>query len=211
MTNTRPYVLLGAGGHAKVLYELLKLHQFDVEGYIAQEISQDDFFKDLMYLGNDETAQIKAHHFFLVNTLGSIKNTQPRMSLYQRYESKGFTFPSISHPSAIISHSAKIAEAVQILAGTIINSSAIIEENTIINTQAIIEHDCHIGSHNHIAPGAVLSGNVTTSSNVHIGTGAIINQGIQIGDNAIIASGAVVISNVADNALVAGVPAIQKN
>jgi len=210
MSQKKNYVLLGAGGHAKVLYEILRLNQLPVAGYISKENLPDAFFQELDYLGNDDTQQITAEQYVLVNTLGSIKNTQPRQSLYQRYKAKGFAFPAITHPAAIISSSAQIAQGVQVLAGAVINAAAVIEENTIINTRAVIEHDCHIGTHNHIAPGAVICGNVSTGANVHIGAGAVINQGLHISDNAVIASGAVVISNVSENALFAGVPAAQK-
>ncbi len=208
MTKSKSYILLGAGGHAKVLYEILKLHQLNIQGFIAPEKTQDLYFEELEYLGDDATFDYESEHFFLVNTLGSVKYTQPRENLYQYYKTRNFSFPKIIHPSAIISHSAKLLEGVQLLAGSIINSCAIIKENSIINTGAIIEHDCCIGSHNHIAPRAVLCGNVSTGSNVHIGAGASINQSIHIGHNVIIASGAVVTENIPDNSIVAGVPAV---
>ncbi len=210
MIDDKKYILLGSGGHAKVLYEILSIRGLAVNGIIAPQKPADTFWQALEYLGDDRQFNLSPEQCYLVNTLGSIKDTQPREILYQSYKLKNYNFPAIIHPSAIISRSAVIAQSVQLLSGVIINSCAIIEENSIINSGVIIEHDCHIGAHNHIAPGAVLCGQVKIASNVHIGTGAIINQGICIGKNAVIAAGAVVISNVAENTLFAGVPAVEK-
>ncbi len=205
--NKLPFVLLGSGGHAKVLYEILQLKQLPVSAYIALATTPDSYFSKLDYLGNDSQHTLKKDQAYLVNTLGSIKSTEVREHIYQTYSDQHFIFPNIIHPKAIISNSVKLGKGTQHLCASIVNVDSIIGDNTIINTAAIVEHDCNIGAHNHIAPRAVVCGHVNTGDNVHIGAGAIINQGLHIGHHVTIASGSVVINDIPDNTLVMGVPA----
>ena len=74
-----------------------------------------------------------------------VKKISLRKNLYDFYKSRGYSFVSELHPSAIISQSSKVSEAVNIMAGCIIKSNTEIYENSIINTGVKIDHDCIIG------------------------------------------------------------------
>jgi len=204
----RPFIILGAGGHAKVIVDTLHSLNYQIAGIINPVLPSDPFFKSIPYLGTDATlGELAVENYFFANGLGSAGNTAPRTNLYQSYIVQHCTFPQILHPHVVISKTAVIKSGTQILAGSIIGPDVCIKENVIINTRAIVEHDCFIDSHSHVASGAIICGNVSIGQNTHIGAGATINQGIQIGSYSVIASGAVVIQNVDSNCLVAGVPA----
>jgi len=202
---------LGAGGHAKVVIEILRL----TGGY--KLVGLLDRRRELWgtqvlgvpVLGNDTLIhklyeQEVRHEFIGVGTVG---NTRARRLLYDKACRQGFDIVNATHPEAIVSPSAKFGSGATIMAGAIINSSACLGNNVIVNTGAIIEHDCVIGNHVHIATGARLASTVYVSDGVHIGLGASIRQCIHIGRNVIVGAGAVVVSDVPDNATVAGVPA----
>lgn len=186
-------ILIGAGGHAKVLLDIMLLSSETVEGVIDPNLDKTGIksWRGLKVLGSDE--QIKHFspaNYILVNGLGSLPSSSNRKDIYLKFKKMGFSFKNLTHPSAIVSPSATILEGVQIMAGCIIQADTKLGENAIINTRSSIDHDCVIGAHSHIAPGATISGGVKVGESCHIGTGASIIQGVDIGDAAILAAGA---------------------
>ncbi|MDF2529665.1 MAG: acyltransferase [Gammaproteobacteria bacterium] len=202
-------IVLGAGGHAKVLLDLLeKLAQFDVIGLaecaparFGQQLLNKTIFDESNILDKYPAGQYE-----LVNGIGSIGPGEARQKIYEFYKSKHYRFPVISHPLAVVSKHAQLAEGVQIMAGVVIQAGTDVGENTVINSSASIDHDCKIGQHVHIAPGVVVSGGVEIGRGCHIGVGAVIIQGVKIGENSLIAAGSVVVKDVPAYSKVMGVP-----
>ncbi len=202
---------LGAGGHAKVVIELLRLNGgYEIVGLLdrKQELVG-QMVLDVPILGNDslldKLVSQGIQHFFV--GLGSTGNIAPRRVLYELAHSMNMTPVDAIHPSAIISSSVTIGQGVTISANAVINSCAVLGDNIIVNTGAIIEHDCLLGNHVHIATGARLAGSVVVGEAAHIGAGATILQCIKIGQGAIVGAGAVVVKDVQPYTTVIGVPA----
>lgn len=202
----KPIIIIGNGGHASVLTEILLAQKHTIIGFTAPTIEDNAF--NLTYLGTDEA--IESHNpsdIELVLGIGTIKPSKLREELFNSYNSKNYRFKSVIHSSATIASSVKLGQGVQIMAGAIIQTNTIIADNSIINTGALIDHDCHINAHIHIAPGTIISGGVCIQQGTHIGTGATIIQGIHIGSSCLIGAGAVVVNNIANGLKVVGVPA----
>lgn len=204
-------VILGAGGHARVLIDvMLEAERYDIacvldsdSGLWGKEIY------GIPITGGDELLagmMAKGISHFVV-AVGSIKDNEPRARLYRLAIDRGLAPLTITAVTATVSKNAILKPGCQILSRVVVNPGAIIGDNSIINTGAIIEHDCLIGKHVHVAPGAVLSGMVQVGDLAHIGTGSSIKQGVRIGDGAVVGVGAAVISDVAKGQVVAGVPA----
>ncbi len=204
----RSVILLGGGGHARVLKDILDLTpECEILGYTDLKPNED---LGLKYLGTDDSLQkYSSRKVILVNGIGSVRLPQQRQQIFDTYVERGFEFLSVIHPQAIISRSAKLAMGAQVMAGAVINPGAQIGENVIINTRATIDHDCVIGAHTHIAPGVTLSGNVTVGAGSHIGTGATVIQGITIGEKTLVGAGAVVVKHLAGHVTAVGVPAVK--
>ncbi len=199
----QPIILLGSGGHARVLLDALYCNGIEPLGYVDCKKSAADIGID--YLGDDEYLEgLSCDELLLVNGVGDITR---RQQLFESFKTQGFNFGQVIHPSAIISKSALLAEGVQVMAGAVIQTGVNIDENVIINTRASIDHDCSVGSHSHVAVGAVLAGDVRVSKNVLIGAGSTVIQGLTIGSDSVVAAGAVVIHDVAEGRTVIGVPA----
>lgn len=202
----KPIIILGNGGHASVLTEILLLQQREIIGFTAPEEQINSY--NLDYIGTDDiVSKFNPKEIEIVLGLGTIHVSTIRQILYEKLKNQGYIFTTCVHPNAIISTTAVLAEGVQVMAGAIVQPYAQIGKNTIVNTGVIIEHDCVIGSHVHIAPGTTLSGNVQIGDGSHIGTGSSIIQGVTIGKNTLIGAGAVVISNIGTEKKVFGVPA----
>jgi sugar O-acyltransferase (sialic acid O-acetyltransferase NeuD family) len=201
-----PVIVLGSGGHAKVLIEALLLQRREVLGYT----DPDETLKTVLGLSRlgDDQAILKydPEKLKLVNGVGSIGSTSTRKRLYDRFRMKGYRFQIVAHPLAIVASDVRLEEGVQIMAGAVVQSGCHLGADTIINTGAVVDHDCEIGAHVHIAPGAVLSGNVRIEEGVHVGAGAIIIQSVVIGERSIIGAGTVVLKDVPSCVTVVGAP-----
>jgi UDP-perosamine 4-acetyltransferase len=197
--------MLGAGGHARVLQELLAEKGHTLHGYVAP--AEDASFESQWLGGDDTFAALNPVDYLLLNGVGSIGATKVRAKVFANYKKLGFNFLTIESNDSIVAPSAVVLEGVQVMRGAVINTAAIVEENSIINTGAIVEHDNLIGQNCHVSVGATLCGDVRVGSGTHIGAGATVIQGVKIGQNCIIGAGATVIADVPDNHTAVGVPA----
>lgn len=204
-------LLLGGGGHARVVIDCLKSSGAALP-YAVLDTDQTFWGKEIFgvpILGGDEwILKLKRDgvtHF--VPGVGGVKDNTPRMQVFELGLKNGLIPLSVIHPKAVCSQWARIGRGSVVVAGAIINAGSVVGDNVIINTGAVIDHDCVIGDHVHVAPGATLSGGVHVQRLAHIGTGASIRQGITIGEGAVVAAGAVVVRDVAPHAVVKGIPA----
>jgi UDP-perosamine 4-acetyltransferase len=208
--HCEPIILLGGGGHARVLIDLLlESGSHTPAGILDPELEIGSQVKGVPVLGSDrELAQLRGQGIqHAVVAVGSTRSTQLRRTLFEQARELGFQQPPLVHPSAILAPSVSLAEGVQVMAGAIIQSETRLGAGVVVNTGARIDHDCQIEQHAFLAPGVILSGGVTVGENAFLGAGAVVIQGRQIGNNAVVAAGAVVVRDVEDGALVKGVPA----
>jgi len=205
-------VMVGGGGHAKVLLEiLLRSKAYKIVGLTdpkAELIHQKVLGVPVM--GNDqvlpELRRVGVKYAFV--GIGSVgRNFARRAATYEKLKRLGFKLPNIIHPTAVIAQGVRLGAGNAILAKAIINAGVCLGNNTIINSGAIIEHDCMIADHVHVATGAMLAGGVEIGEASHIGIGAIIKQGVRIGKNVVVGAGAVVIEDVPEGLTVVGLPA----
>lgn len=208
---TKRVIGLGAGGHAKVVIEILQADS-GVELCGLLDSNLDLTGKSILgvpVLGGDEMlSEIVTGgvtHFF-VGVAGA-GNTGPRRRLYELALERRLKPVNAVHKQAVISPSCVIGPGATIMAGAVVNACAVLGANVIINTGAIVEHDCVLQDHVHVATGARLAGAVRAESGAHIGAGATVRQAVTIGEGAVVGAGAVVVKNVLAHAVVAGVPA----
>ena len=195
---TSEVFLLGAGGHAKVLLDALRLAGVEVKGIVDPVLTGTcKRWRSIPVIGNDDDLlRLNPRRIILVNGTGSLPSSSVRKRLFSRYTQAGFKFMNVIHPSALIGVGVELGEGVQIMAGAIIQADTTIGSNSIINTAAVLDHDCVIGSNVHIAPGVVISGGVAIGEGAHIGTGASIIHGVSIGAGAVVGAGTVVVRDV---------------
>jgi sugar O-acyltransferase (sialic acid O-acetyltransferase NeuD family) len=174
-----PVIVLGSGGHAKVLIDILRTQSYEIIGItVPKESLAEETFQGIKIIGSDEEIlKYATNDIRLVNGLGSIEKTDKRRKLFEYFKRKGFSFANVIHSTAIIANEVELGEGTQVMAGAIIQTGSQISSNCIVNTKASIDHDCHVGAHVHLAPGVTLSGDVKVDEGVHIGTGATVIQG----------------------------------
>tara|TARA_Y100000588_G_scaffold381013_1_gene465825 strand:+ start:1111 stop:1767 length:657 start_codon:yes stop_codon:yes gene_type:complete len=206
MSKPMGYLIIGGGGHASALAEILLKQGKKLVGIIAPEIIAGQVvFKTIPHFKNDDDVlRFDKQEVMLVNGIGAMPNQNLRERLFHYYKKLGYQFATIIADTVTISDYATLAEGVQLMNNVVVNIGTSIGENSIINTSSSVDHDCTIGAQCHIAPGVTMSGQVTIEKNVHIGTGANIINNVGIGQNAIISVGANVTKPVKDNEIVFG-------
>jgi len=201
-----PVVVIGAGGHAKVVIELIRAQgRYDVVGCTDREpklpevvgapiLGSDDVLPDLYAKG--------IRHCFV-----ALGDNALRRKVAARAMSFGFELINAISPKAIVSPTARLGRGVAIMAGAVINADATLGDLVIVNTRAAIDHDCQIGEAAHVAPGASLAGGVCIGPLAFVGAGATIIPGVNVGESTVIGAGATVVSNLGPNIVAVGVPA----
>ncbi|NTV49358.1 MAG: acetyltransferase [Geobacteraceae bacterium] len=204
-----PVIILGAGGHAKVLVDALLVSSAIIVGIVDHSpLLAGTKILGVSVLGGDAVVnEYPPSEIQLVNGLGSVGLPVNRQHLFEKFKGMGYEFANVIHPSAVIASGVVLGEGAQVMAGAVIQPGSHIGINSIINTRASVDHDCTIGDHVHLSPGVTLSGGVAVGACSHIGTGATVIQGISISKGCLIGAGAVVIKDISDGAKVRGVPA----
>ncbi len=204
-----PVVVIGAGGHARVIIDALQRDGRTVTGAVDRDkATWHTMIAGVPVLGGDDWIDVEDRLALeLVIGIGFLGLHSTRRDVFDKFKALGFRFSPVIDPSATITGAVEIGEGAQVLAGCVVQPSTRIGRNTILNTRALADHDCDIGAHAHIAPGAVLCGNVHVGDETLIGAGATVLQSVSVGRNCVVAAGAAVTQNVPDGSRVAGVPA----
>lgn len=197
-------IVVGGGGHAKVVISILKkIGKYKIIGYT--DIKNQGPILGIEHIGTDEEI-IHYNVSMAAIGIGVLENFKIRYRIVNNYIKKGFKFPSILSPHAIINEGVSIGEGTVLMDGVIINSGTSIGNFSIINTGSSIDHDCKIGDFVHIAPGVTLSGGVQIGSNSLIGIGSIVVQYKTIAENCIIGAGTVITNDCIESGKYIGIP-----
>jgi len=201
-----PLVVVGAGGHARVLVDIVeKQARYRVVGLLDDRATmRGTHVLGYPVLGGREVldqSDAPAHAVVAIGAPGA------RAAWQEHLESRGFQLAVLVHPSAQVGRDVSLGAGTVLMAGAIVNSGSHIGRGVIVNTGAGIDHDCVIGDFVHVAPGARLAGGVAVGDRAHVGIGACIIQNRCIGPDAVVGAGAAVVRDVAPSTTVVGVPA----
>lgn len=208
---TKPFVLWGSAGHAKVLAELISNQGGQVIALFDNNKVQAAVPGVPIYHGENEfltwaSAQAYPETIAGLVAIGGGRG-RDRIAIHTLFRSVGLLIPALTHASAVVSPSAQLGAGTQVLALTNIGVESRLGEACIINHRASIDHECVLGDGVHLAPGATLCGCIDVGDNAFIGAGAIVLPRISVGRGATVGAGAVVTRDVPANATVVGNPA----
>jgi sugar O-acyltransferase (sialic acid O-acetyltransferase NeuD family) len=190
--------LIGAGGHCKVVIDLIKL----LGNYRIVGIYDDE--KTGEYYGYKILDKISKLDSNIQNFIISIGDNYTRKCIVEK--NQDLNWRSLLHPSAIISENVQIGKGSIVCAGSIIQTDVKIGEHCIINTGCCIDHECVIDNYTSICPKATLCGNVIVGSSCFIGANSTIIENLKIGNKCIIGAGSAIIKNVRENCKIVGNP-----
>ena len=191
---TRAVLLIGGGGHARVVRDTLEVMGRTCLGIVASEPSS---AMGLSYIG-DDAAAFRRFPQGGEAALGlggvprqGVPGTALRRRVYETYIARGFRFPPLIGRGVILAPDVVLADGAQVIAGAILQPGVQLGRNALANTGARIDHDTVIADHAMIGPGAILCGGVAIGVGAYVGAGAVVLQGVRIGPDAVVAAGAV--------------------
>lgn len=203
MVKKNKILIFGAGGHGKVVLDILIESSADVLGFIddnrdkiGQEVNGFKVLGDWFHLNDKDSIRF---------ALG-IGDNAIREKVFNKAKETGLRVVSAVHPKAIVSKDVRMGEGVVIMPGAVINPGTVLEDGVVVNTGATVDHDCYLEKFCQIWPGAHLAGTVRVGEFSYVGIGASVIQNIDIGKNVTIGAGTVIISDVPNNVTIVGNP-----
>jgi len=204
-----PILIWGAGGHAKVVAQTLRRLPFwQLLGFIDDVTPEraGEAFEGTTVLGGREVVAAGGAYAETAMAI-AFGNNEARLALWQEMSARGFTFPVLIDPNAVVASGVDIGAGTYVAAGAIVQPGASLGAQVIVNTGAIVEHDCRVGEGVHLCPRSCLNGHATVGRGTWIGAGAIVRDRATVGENAFVGIGALVLADVADDMLAYGHPA----
>jgi sugar O-acyltransferase (sialic acid O-acetyltransferase NeuD family) len=201
-------IVIGGGGHAKVIIGALLRLPWDVTGYT--DLRDGGPILGVPYVGDDSALPglLRAYgRCSSIVGLGKTDTSASRTRVREKVEALGFEFPVVVSPHALVNEQVTIGSGTAVLDGVVVNSGTAIGRECIINTNSTVEHDCLLEDNVHVASGATVSGGVTIGSNCMIGAGATIVQAVRICPDCLVGAGAVVVRHIETPGTYVGVPA----
>jgi sugar O-acyltransferase (sialic acid O-acetyltransferase NeuD family) len=197
-------LIVGAGGHAKVVIDALLSGGRRVLGCHDDDpaLAGTEVIGGVRVLGT--TAQLPEGPADGVRMIVAIGDNGTRRRLANRDDA---AYAVAVAPSAVPGLGVSIGAGSMVLQSVVVNADTVVGRHAILNTACSVDHDCRIGDFVHIAPGGRLGGNVTVGEGAFLGIGVAVLPGIRIGRWSVVGAGAVVTRDIPDNCTAVGVPA----
>lgn len=197
----RDVVIIGAGGHGKVIADIVLQSGDRVLGFLDDNAGHLASVAGIPILGRIcDYSKYKDAQFVI-----AIGNSAVRQSIAN--ELRDVCWYTAIHPAAVISPLAvNIGEGSVVMANAVVNPGTTIGRHCIINTAAVVEHDNGIGDFCHISVGAKLAGTVMVGEHSWIGIGAVVSNNCSICDHSTVGAGGVVVKNITESGIYVGLP-----
>ena len=160
-------IILGAGGHGKVVADLAsQTGKYDEVKFL------DDNSTDERVIGKcGNFANFKNEDTEMYPAFG---NNKGRIEWENKMEEAGIKLAKIIHPLAYISPQAEVVDGCVIMPYAIVNTGTKIKKANIINIGAIVDHDCILEEGCHLAPGAIVKGENHLPEGTKVDSGEVI-------------------------------------
>jgi sugar O-acyltransferase (sialic acid O-acetyltransferase NeuD family) len=203
------FAIVGAGGHARVVIDVLRSCDAAVWGCVDDNLS--------LRGGECCGVPVRGPVDMLVvdrpridGIIVAIGDNENRVSLARLVRAAGFLLISAVHPSAIIARNAHIGAGSVVMAGVVIQPGAVLGENVIVNTGSTVDHDCVLEEGAHLAPGVHLAGSVRVGARSMLGIGTVVIPNRRVGRDCVVGAGSVVIRDLPDGTVAFGAPAVAR-
>jgi sugar O-acyltransferase (sialic acid O-acetyltransferase NeuD family) len=200
-------VIVGAGGHGRVVHEICSSLGLVVYGFVDSGIKCGDVvMKGIYNLGNENLLtddSFISEFGFVV----AISDQSSRRRLCTTILNHNGSLATLIHPSCIVSGSCTVGVGTVMVAGSIVNADTMIGRFCIVNTGATIDHDCRLLDGVQISPGVHLAGGVRCEDDSFIGIGAAVVPGVSVGARTIVGAGSVVLHDLPADVVAFGTPA----
>ena len=162
-------LILGAGGYGKTVADVAaQLGCYDRIAFL------DDGREDPDILGKcSDYARFADKDTDVYPAFG---NNAFRMNWHRTLMECGISVPTLVHPRAYVSPTAKLGIGTVVLPMAVVNTGVTVNMGCIINIGALIDHDCVIEEGVHLAPGAIVKAENRIPAGTKINSGEVIEN-----------------------------------
>ncbi len=196
----KPIIIIGAGGHAKVIADIVLKSGVPLLGFL-DDAAVGAVYGEYTVLGKVADCMQFADKVRFIIGIG---NNATRRRIAEQY---ALDWATAVHPSAQLALGVTLGEGTAVMANAVINSDAVIGKHCIVNTAAVVEHDAVLGNFVHVSPHATLCGVVTVGDNTQIGAGATVIHVTNVCADCMIGAGSAVVVDIDTAGTYVGVPA----
>lgn len=208
---TRDLVILGTGGMARELHQLIEDLNADGGGWhavgflddVAEHIGTQ--VHDLPVLGPRDWIDGRGAISVAVG-VGATAARRLMVNELVRRNSE-IVFPTLVHPRAWVGNRIELGEGAVICAGSSLTTDLRVGRHVIMNVECTISHDTVVADFVTLAPGVNVAGAVRIGEGCDVGAGATVIQGIEIGEWTVLGAGSVVNRDIPPNVTAVGIPA----
>ena len=198
-------VIIGAGGHGKVIADIVEKSGDTVFGFLDDgKAKGEKIMGCYCIIGSIEECEVWQKNDEDLYFIIGIGNGKIRKAIFEKYQLNYYT---AVHPSANLAMEVTLGEGTVVMANVCVNANAKIGKNCILNTASVIEHDSILMDFVHVCPNATLCGTVKIGNLTQIGAGAVVKNNVEIVDSCTIGAGTVVVKNIEEKGTYVGVPA----
>ena len=167
--NSKRIIILGAGGFAKTLADILQQNKTYNEIFFL-----DDTKTGESILGKcNEFIKFKNENMDMYPAFG---NNEVRSKWFKLLQQENINIPTIIHNRAYISPTAKLEEGVAVLPKAVINTNCVVKQGCIVNCGAIIDHDCILEEFVHVCIGAMIKAENRIPAMMKIEAGEVVER-----------------------------------
>lgn len=194
-------VVIGAGGHAKVVISTLQAAGHEVEAVFDDDPRKHGTSVLGVPVEGPPTEAVASGSAEAILAIGD-NRTRKRFSL-----ELALSWTVAVHPESWVHSSVELGPGSVVLAGAILQPGSIIGAHAIVNTASSVDHDCRIHDFVHVAPGSHIAGGATLGEGSLIGIGCSVVPDVSVGAWCTVGAGAAVVSDVPNAVTAVGVPA----
>lgn len=196
-------MLLGAGGHAKVVASVARRAGYVIAGFLDDGRPPGSAFQGAQVLGPLNSIEEQREHALFFVALG---DNATRQRLFESLASLGRQLATLVDPHAHVAEDVQLGKGTVVMPGAVLLRGAIVGDNCILNTSCSLGEGCHVADHVHLCPGTCLEAGVSVGEGSMLGTGAIVLPGCSIGPRSVVGAGSLVEHNLGEAVLAYGRP-----
>jgi len=198
---SKKIALIGGGGFAKEVIEVIELLGDQVYGIFAHKNSFEEY-EHFGYLG--ELVEHKSNFDGVHIAFGGVTKEQieNRRAIIDFLAQHGIPSVVLISPYARVAKNVTIGDGSYIAHDVYVSHDAVVGNHVIINNRCDIGHDSIIEENVTISPKVFLGGAVRVGRDTLIGVGSVVKQGVKIGHSSIISMGSCIQRNIRPYSLV---------
>lgn len=202
-------VVLGAGGHAKVVAQSLRRSGgWHIVGFIDEHDparAGEAFCGAAVLGGRAALAGLREQGVSAVAI--AFGDNRARLALDAALAAQGWQRPAIVDPTAQVADDVRLGPGCYVAAGAIVEPGSSLGRQVIVNSAAVVCHDAVIGEGVHLCPASCLGGHVQVGPRSWIGIGSVLRDRVCIGADVVIGAGSLVLGDVPHGVVAYGHPA----